>query len=138
MLGADCENRPTKGAVFCHGLLHNSSIYSDNFSYSSAGRDLRHRLPRTRPKERTQRDFGPCSPSRGPPRLHGDEAEWLLRPPSSRSAKRSLRMFAHGEDRDEDEPANDTPVKLSRRCTKKSQFFGSSTDCSTVRVNTKV
>jgi hypothetical protein len=37
-------------------------------------------------------------------------------------------MFAHVEDRDEDEPANDTPVKLSHRCTKKSQSFGSSTD----------
>jgi hypothetical protein len=85
--------------------------------------------PTNTPKRvQTQKDFGFLAPQAGATKTSWDETEWLSSPPSPRSAKRSTRTFAHGEDRDEDEPANDTPAKLSRRCTKKSQSFGSSTD----------
>jgi hypothetical protein len=80
-----------------------------------------------------QKDSGFLAPQVGATKTSWDETEWLSSPPSPRSAKRSTRVFAHGEDSDEDESANDTPIKLSRRRTKKSQFFGSSTD--TIRLS---
>jgi hypothetical protein len=79
-------------------------------------------------RTQTQKDSGFLAPQAGATKTSWDETEWLSSPPSPRSAKRSTRTFAHGEDSDKDEPTNDTPVKLSRRRTKKPQSFGSSTD----------
>lgn len=83
---------------------------------------------KTPKRTQTQKDSGFLTPQAGATKTSWDETEWLSSPPSPRSAKHSTRMFAHGEDSDKDEPANDTPVKLSRRRTEKSQSFGSSID----------